>query len=45
LLIAAGGEIIVVSGAKALGEKAFKLQKPIQITGMQFWSIVSVSST
>ena len=45
LLIAAGGEIIVVSGAKALGEKAFKLQKPIQITGMKFWSIVSVSST
>jgi len=42
LLIAAGGEIIIVRGMGALGEKAFTLQKPITITGTQFYSIVSV---
>jgi hypothetical protein len=42
VLVALGGEIVLVSGDGEPGGKLFTLAKPVTITGTQFHSIVSV---
>ncbi len=42
VLVAMGGEIVIVSGDGELGGKRFTYARPVTITGTQFYSIVSV---